>query len=257
MDTPQWIPFCCAWKEFDPFEYSYVLDALGINWFWDGKVFWIKSKDFSRAQTELFEYQREKTKTGAEANFDLKHFSSANKRKALILNTLALTTLLISFIAQQYFPWLSEKWILDGEKIIVHGQYYRLFTALLLHKDPAHVLGNVVFSFYFLFRLSLHLGFGLTWLLVLSLATLANGVNLCFLGLAHKSLGFSTASFVAVGLFVTTEKSKNLFLAGAAGLIFLAMFSGGKYTDVGSHFWGFVLGFLAGIILNKRGQIED
>ncbi|MDQ7032787.1 MAG: rhomboid family intramembrane serine protease [Desulfonauticus sp.] len=234
-----------------------VLEALFIPWIEiNGNIF-VLIQDYERSLKEISEYQKEEREKQVKCSLTSCPCQT-NKRTIFYANLGFMTFLLLVFVLQQYFPNLTSWGLLDGKKIF-QGQIYRLFTALFLHHDPAHVLGNVVFSFYFIWQLGTSLGCFKTWLLILVLATLANGINLLCLGQTHRSLGFSTASFVGLGMYIFyqgPQKKTSAYLSAALGLGFLAMFSGGKHTDLGAHFWGFTLGSITGWIIRKTQNIS-
>ncbi|MGB6291208.1 MAG: rhomboid family intramembrane serine protease, partial [Desulfobulbales bacterium] len=90
--------------------------------------------------------------------------------------------------------WFSEGAV-SGRQILEHGQWYRLVTALTLHADVVHLVGNIIIGgvlVHFLCRL---LGNGLGWFLILASGTLGNLMNILLHGNSHNSVGFSTAVF--------------------------------------------------------------
>ncbi|MDK2921657.1 MAG: hypothetical protein PWR24_1214 [Desulfonauticus sp.] len=256
------------WQELFPWqdtrkdqEKLLVLEALGFNWqiktTTHGLSVFIAKEQFPLAQRELLEYEQECQRKASLAQHS--YFLSSPSTSLIWSNIALLGLLLISFTLQQHLPSFTALGMLDGEKVF-KGEGYRLFSSLFLHKDPAHLLGNIFFSFYPLYLLSQYYGTGFTWLIILGLGTLANGLNLFFLGSPHKSLGFSTASFVSLGLLFATLRGNKQAIPGLAlglGLGFWALFSGGKNTDLGAHFWGLMVGLLAGQfsgLLQKIGK---
>ncbi|MEZ4484033.1 MAG: rhomboid family intramembrane serine protease [Syntrophotaleaceae bacterium] len=57
------------------------------------------------------------------------------------------------------------------------GQWWRAVTALTLHADDLHLLGNLLIGGFFIDRLNRELGAGRGWALVLAAGTLGNLVN--------------------------------------------------------------------------------
>lgn len=148
---------------------------------------------------------------------------------------------------------------LDRAMVIGDGQWWRLLTALTLHADSAHLLGNVFFGGLLLYPLCRHLGSGIAWFAVLLTGVLANGVNMFFHDDLYRSVGFSTAVFGMVGMLsgmrlrrVGGWREMALALGSAASLLaFLG--SSGEKTDLGAHFWGVVIGLLVGMLLAAFG----
>lgn len=147
-------------------------------------------------------------------------------------------------------------------RAIVYGDWWRLVTALTLHSNWAHVLGNVLIGALFFVPLCRELGTGLGWSLVLCSGVLGNYWNLKVHTLNHNSLGASTAVFGAIGILAglrslrelarqpgqrRPEVFRNLFLQVATGFALLAFLgTGGERTDLGAHLFGFLAGLLLG-----------
>jgi len=148
---------------------------------------------------------------------------------------------------------------LDRVSVMRDGQWWRLVTALTLHADSVHLLGNVFFGGLLVYSLCRHLGSGIAWFSVLFTGVLANGVNVFLHDDLYHSVGFSTAVFGMVGMLsgmrlrrIGGWQEMVLALGSAAGLLAL-MGSSGERTDLGAHFWGVGLGLLVGMILAALG----
>jgi len=148
----------------------------------------------------------------------------------------------------------------DSTAILQNGEYYRLITALMLHADLVHLMGNCFlggFLLHFYFKM---VGNGLGLFTVLTTATIANYVNVLAHGPGHHFVGFSTAVFGVIGILCTSGYQKststinfNLFIPIMAGISLLALLgAGGERTDLGAHFFGFITGMATGIILRTR-----
>jgi rhomboid protease GluP len=139
---------------------------------------------------------------------------------------------------------------------IREGQWWRLITALTLHADFVHLLGNLTIGGMVIILLCRELGSGLAWSLLLGAGILGNLANAWMQSPDHRSLGASTAVFGAVGIFSAISMLRRrrhllrgLFVPVAAGLALLALLgSEGKQTDVGAHLFGFVFGLLLGLV---------
>jgi membrane associated rhomboid family serine protease len=159
-------------------------------------------------------------------------------------------------------PWAAgSAWFLQGavsgKQILEHGQWYRLVTALTLHADVVHLMGNVITGgvlVHFLCRL---IGHGLGWFLILASGTLGNFINILLHGNTHNSVGFSTAIFGTIGILsgyqAVSKRSaalKEILLPLAAGAGLLAFLgAGGPRTDLGAHFFGLLAGAGLGAFL--------
>ena len=141
-------------------------------------------------------------------------------------------------------------------ELVRDGAWWRTVTALTLHGDLAHILGNSLFGAVFGLMAGRYLGSGLCWLLVLLAGAAGNGVNAWLRPDGFASLGASTATFACVGLTSAFVWRRGYFrgrgwrrgfapiVAGLAMLAFTGM--GGANTDVLAHVAGFVCGVVAG-----------
>lgn len=152
----------------------------------------------------------------------------------------------------------------DGA-LIRGGEWWRTITALTLHSGARHLIGNLVFGVFFGFFAGRLLGSGVAWLAIIAAAASANAANTLLLESAHRSVGASTAVFAALGLvagFVwrgefMRQDRWSYRLGPIVGGLALLMFTGtgGPNTDIGAHFFGFVCGFLAGMLLVALGPV--
>ncbi len=160
-------------------------------------------------------------------------------------------------------PWSNESiWFVQGagdaEKILENHEYYRLLTALTLHADMVHVLGNCLFGgflFHFFCRLT---GNGLGFFAIIATAVLANYINVLVHGSNHHFVGFSTAVFAIIGMLAMFGKRNEVnkryirivpLMAGTALLAMLG--SSGERTDLGAHLFGLGCGFVSGWCLGR------
>lgn len=138
---------------------------------------------------------------------------------------------------------------------IGQGENYRAITALFLHADERHLLGNLagilIFGAPFL-RLA---GFGTGPFMLLLTGTLGNLMTAGLYRTAHLSIGASTSVMGAAGLltaFQMTRKPKSLSLDTVipliAGATLVGLLSQGERTDVSAHVFGFLNGFLLGLV---------
>ncbi|MEJ2130450.1 MAG: rhomboid family intramembrane serine protease, partial [Gammaproteobacteria bacterium] len=153
--------------------------------------------------------------------------------------------------------WRSAGWLEAGR--VMEGEWWRTITALTLHADLAHIVGNSVFGAVFGVMVGRYLGSGLCWLLILVAAALANALNSSVQPEYFRAVGASTATFAALGLFAAFVWRRGYFrgrgirrslapiFAGVALLAFTGM--GGINTDILGHIAGFCAGLLFGILL--------
>jgi rhomboid protease GluP len=149
---------------------------------------------------------------------------------------------------------------MDGARLL-DGEWWRAVTALTLHADAAHLIGNILFGSFFAFSVSRYLGSGFAWLMILLSAAFGNVANGLLMGADHRSIGASTAVFAALGLlsaylwrrgFPGKASRRERMAPVVAGLGLLAFTgTGGVNTDLGAHLLGFVAGFGCGLIVAK------
>jgi membrane associated rhomboid family serine protease len=137
---------------------------------------------------------------------------------------------------------------------ILAGEGWRAVTALTLHADFAHVLGNALAGALFLSAVFHLFGFGFGGALVLAAGALGNLANAIVQAPAHASVGASTAVFGALGLLVghalaeprTALRKRPAWMPIGAALALLAMLgTEGPRVDL----WAHGLGLAAGVAL--------
>jgi rhomboid protease GluP len=137
---------------------------------------------------------------------------------------------------------------------ILQGETFRAVTALFLHSDTSHLLGNLAGMFFFagpVIRLS---GYGSGPLFLLFAGTCGNLINAGFHGSALLSIGASTAVMAAAGglsAFQMMRKGslrrRDRILPIIAGATLMAFLSHGENTDVWAHVFGFFCGLFSGV----------
>jgi membrane associated rhomboid family serine protease len=145
----------------------------------------------------------------------------------------------------------------DASAILYHGEWYRLLTALTLHADLPHLLGNVLIGGLLMhFFLQIH-GSGLGFLAILLASGAGNYLNVIVHGGTHRFVGFSTAVFAIIGMLSVYQlveqrrpPSIRTLLPLMGGVALLAMLgSSGERTDLGAHLFGLLAGIASGFIL--------
>ena len=155
-------------------------------------------------------------------------------------------------------PWKDGSiWFQQGglseSRVLGAGEWWRVVSALTLHADSGHVLGNVLIGGFLAYFLCRQLGGGLAWLLILFSGALGNAVNVLLQSEGYQSVGFSTAVFGTVGLLSGLAMArkgalKELMLPFGSALALLAFLGAGKgRTDLGAHLWGLIVGICLGL----------
>ena len=138
---------------------------------------------------------------------------------------------------------------------ILQGETYRAITALFLHSDVRHLVGNIVGMLIFAAPVISISGYGTGSFMLLFTGTIGNLLNAHLYQTAHLSIGASTAVMGAAGILaafqITQEKravTLNKLMPLFAGATLVAMFSQGENTDVWAHILGFFSGVGSGVI---------
>jgi len=171
---------------------------------------------------------------------------------------IALLIGLVGFYGQTG-PWLPdavwfERGAMIGRRVLGGNEPWRAITALTLHADLSHLLGNVALGGVVLAFLASQTGGGGAWFLALTTGALANYGNALTHDGGHRFVGFSTAVFGVIGCLcglklLTVRQARSILLPLGAGLGLLAMLgTEGEKTDVGAHIWGLGIGILGGLL---------
>jgi rhomboid protease GluP len=143
---------------------------------------------------------------------------------------------------------------------IVQGEWWRAITALMLHADLLHLLGNVVGSLVFVSAVGRWLGVGLGGAVVLASAAAGNLLTAQFYQVRHVSVGASTATFAALGVLSGLQMARRhhhrerglrgyAWLPLAAGLGLIVMIGSGERADIVAHLGGLGTGVVAGLLV--------
>ncbi len=142
--------------------------------------------------------------------------------------------------------------------VITDDELWRIVTALTLHADAGHILGNLAFGVPYSYFAAQLLGVGRAWASILFAAALANFIDAAVMGDYQVSIGASTAVFAMLGLVgaYTWRRGKSRFnrwahrtaplIAAFALLAFTG--AGDERTDVVAHLAGFAVGVIVGAV---------
>lgn len=136
------------------------------------------------------------------------------------------------------------------------AQAWRAVTALTLHLDQLHLLGNLLFGIGIGVLAGRVLGPGVAWLGILLAAASANLLEMLISPPDHRAAGASTAVFAALGLLSgfawrreLSARARKAYRFGPlfAGVCLLALLGAGDAkVDVLGHVLGFGVGILLG-----------
>jgi len=154
-------------------------------------------------------------------------------------------------------PIVHNTGIMDGAAL-THGQWWRLFTATLLHADLGHLATNAVFGLVLMGLAMGHYGTGVGLLAAYLAGAGGNVAAWLVYGSAHRGLGASGVVMGALGLLAVhsfallkgNPRAMKFAVGGVVGggmlFVLLGMNPG---SDVVAHFGGFVAGLLLGSLL--------
>lgn len=164
-----------------------------------------------------------------------------------------------SFTAYQ-FPMLADRGQLDSAKVLQsnHPEWWRIFTAIFLHRDLAHLMSNVTFGFIVLGLSMGRFGAGATLLATLLAGAVGNLFGLYFRAHAYFGLGASGMMMGALGVLAVHSVSlwranpkaaRYIFGGVGAGFLIFILFGVSPDSDVLAHVGGFIGGLFFGGLL--------
>lgn len=161
------------------------------------------------------------------------------------------------YVSNRQPGWRSAG-IMDGAAV-AHGEWWRLFTATLLHADFAHLAANALFGFVLLGLAMGRHGTGVGLLATLLAGAAGNLTSWWAHGNQFHGLGASGVVMGALGLvtvqsFALLQKNPRagkIIVAGLAGGVMLfALLGLSPEADVVAHFGGFLAGIGFGFLLS-------
>ena len=242
-------------------EWRFVLRAIGIgSWISsspDGSFFlMVPASIHERAERELGEYEAE-----------LKERRETPKPRDIPMHpsswwAVAMMAALIGFFLLTGPLHSRSLWFQHGvadTNQILAGALEQTVTALTLHADAGHIVGNAVVGGVFLSAVHRRFGAGFGSFVVLSAGAAGNLMNAVYHGSDHRSLGASTAVMAALGVLAATQfilnrkerpRMKNLVAWApiAGGVALLGTFGASKASDLHAHGFGFLAGLLFGAV---------
>jgi rhomboid protease GluP len=157
-------------------------------------------------------------------------------------------------------------WLAQGSLDARRGgalEWWRAITALTLHLDQAHLLGNLLFGVAIGVLAGRLLGPGLAWASILVAGAVANYLDMLLSPASHRAVGASTAVFAALGLLTgfawrhelaLRERLKHAFGPLFGGVCLFALLGAGdQHVDVLGHALGFGTGLVLGWLYAQTG----
>lgn len=238
-------------------RYALVLAAMGVKCRivadGGGASLLVVPGDAARAEREIAAYVRENTRQTPPAPM-------VRPAAEGIIGALAYAAVLVFLHSAALRDAFGLDWLAAGAAqagLIAEGQLWRSVTALGLHGDGGHLLGNIAIGGLFGLLLAQMLGGGLAWLAILLSGAAGNLVAALLRSPEHTSIGASTAVFGALGLLSALSwrhqaparlQGLRRWLPLAAGVMLLAYLGmGGERTDILAHVTGFFTGIALGL----------
>jgi rhomboid protease GluP len=160
----------------------------------------------------------------------------------------------------------GEDWLAAGSldaRVGGAGEWWRAVTALTLHLDQAHLLGNLLFGAVFGTLAGNAFGPGIAWSSILAAGAAADYLDMLISPPEHRAAGASTAVFAALGLLSGFSWRSRLSLRERfryrwaplfGGVFLLTMLgAGAERVDVLGHALGFAMGVALGWIYARLG----
>lgn len=223
----------------------------------DGWALIVAARDADAARETLDAYDQE---NGAEAT-EARRASVAPARGAAWVG-IAVGLALIGFFAvtgprADRSAWF-ERGSADAERIVA-GEWWRTVTALTLHADAPHVLGNAVAGAVLLGGVSYQFGPGVGLWLALLAGIGGNALTAIVHGAHYNSVGASTAMFGAIGILAATQvmargrlpAGRKRWIVVAASLALLALLGASPDADLLAHLFGLLVGGALGLIMAR------
>lgn len=237
-------------------EWAVVLAAADIpHWMrrrLDGWALIVPAPDVAAALDSLAAYDRENSPEAADGS------DTGVASRPLSTVGVVVALLLIGFFAITGSRAGRSAWFEHGSADaarIVAGEWWRAVTALTLHADAPHLLGNAVAGAVLFTAVVQHLGPGVgLWLLLLAGAG-GNALTAAAHGAGHVSVGASTAIFGAIGILAVLRivapgrsRAGKWWVVIAASLVLLVTLGTGPNADLLAHLFGFLVGGGLGLI---------
>jgi len=222
-----------------------------------GYYLWVDEAEREAIYEQLEKYQKESK------NWPPRPLAALpSDRPTAPLTLLGYAAILTGFHAAQYkWPSLTDAGASNNLRIFEDGQWELPMTALTLHADVGHLLGNMLAGVCFGFLLNRILGAGLAWILFLLAGYFGNCLNAWFYWPEyHGSIGASTATFGALGLLVGQSMALKFSPSAMpgwqhravpllAGIVILLWTGFGSHNvDVLAHVFGFAAGIPLGAV---------
>jgi rhomboid protease GluP len=181
---------------------------------------------------------------------------------AVEIHTGAIFWCVLLIASHWVVTFIAPNWNTRAEMSSVEvsaGEWYRLFTPILLHADLAHLMANATFGAIFLGLAMARFGWGVTLLATFLAGGAGNLLGYFVYEGPYRGRGASGMMMGALGLLCIqsfglwrkSPKAARYILSGVlAGFLLFVLFGLDPGSDVLAHFGGFAAGLLFGAILS-------
>jgi rhomboid protease GluP len=242
-------------------ERAFVLTAVGVphemSQSAEGFSLWVDLADLEQARNHLSHYQQESQRPPPPAPlpapvlYDHAWIGSA----VYVLVLLGVAVAVSAGVGRLDAFEAGEL----NAALVRQGQWWRAWTALTLHLDPAHIAANIGAGAWFGYLAGRLLGPGTAWALVVMGAGAANWLEALLAPADHRAVGASTAVFTALGLMAAyswrarhtmSQRPAQRYGPLFAGVVLLGWLgTSGEHTDVMAHLLGFAVGGVLGALI--------
>ena len=162
-------------------------------------------------------------------------------------------------------PESDNVWFVRGSAeaaSIVRGEWWRTVTALTLHADAGHAVGNALLGGLLLALLARRIGTGLAcWALLLA-GALGTAAAAELMRHHFSSVGASTAVFGALAELAALQAAdpdsrRRAWVPLGAGVALLGFLGSSKRADLAGHLGGFALGLLLGFLVSRLPRLRS
>jgi membrane associated rhomboid family serine protease len=239
-------------------DWAVELAAAGIpHWMrqrLDGWALIVPPDDAATALATLAAYDRENSAEGPAGSLE------PAPARPLSTAGVVVALLLIGFFAITGPREGGSAWFEHGSADaarMLAGEWWRAITALTLHADAPHLLGNAVALAGLLTAVCWYLGPGVGLWLVLLAGAAGNALTAAVHGGQHVSVGASTAVFGSIGILAALRivspgrlapRTRKSWVVIAASLALLALLGTGPHADLLAHLFGLLVGGGLGLI---------
>lgn len=220
-----------------------------------GYMIQVPTADAERAQKEIAAYDEES-----------RHWPPAWATPGTDMEEISLISVVVAVAMVVWFgltgPYHHEViWFAAGAadaKLVMQGEWWRLFTALTLHSDVGHVTSNAFCCALIGTMVCRRIGDGGAWLLIVASGAIGNLITDFLFQEGHVAVGASTAIFGAIGILAGMRVMEYLLHRGPIRfrgigvplVVVLAVFSLmgiSPEADIMAHLMGAVAGFWVGL----------